>query len=60
MNGEQLIDKICQKLREKDIRTYDSNIVNELRNLTQNQLSQLVNLGDIDTWRNERINQNKS
>ncbi len=55
-NGEFIIDKICERLGEKGVRLYDSNIVSCLKNMDKYQISQLVNMGDVSDWKNERIN----
>lgn len=56
MTGADIIDKIATRLDEQDIRCYDTNIIACLRNLTAAELAQLVNLGDVIQWHNDRIN----
>ena len=54
MTGKELIEKVCERLRDEDIRLYDSNIKNKIESLTAMELNQLVSLGDIDSWVRDR------
>jgi len=54
MSGKELIEKICQKLREENILLYDSAIKQKIESLTANELSELVNLGDVSSWIRDR------
>lgn len=54
MTGEEFIHKICEKLEEEEILLYDSNIVRKLASLTGTELSELINTGDVISWKNER------
>jgi len=42
MDGEKLIDKICEILDKEDIRLYDSQIVRKLSALNKHQLDKLL------------------
>ena len=55
-NAEKMIEAIVQRLNDKNIRCYDTNIVAEIRNLTNGELNQLVSFGDVDKWIRERNN----
>lgn len=54
MTGKNLIDKICQRLKEENILLYDSAIKQKIESLTATQLSELVNLGDVTSWVRDR------
>ncbi len=51
--GKDVIERICSRLTYKDIRCYDSSIVQELRELNSDQLLQLVTLGNAVGWDND-------
>ena len=53
-DGNFIIDKICDRLREEDRRLYDANIICKLRDMNKYQIMQLVNLGDVQDWHNDR------
>ena len=42
MDGKRLIEVIVDRLDAKDIRCYDSDIINELSQMTQYELEQLI------------------
>ncbi len=54
MTGKEFIEKICNRLRDKDVRLYDSNIRNEIESMTANELNELVSLGDVALWVTQR------
>jgi hypothetical protein len=54
MTGKEFIEKVCERLRDEDVRLYDSNIKNKIESLTANELSELVSLGDIALWKTQR------
>lgn len=56
ITGEELIARIAQRLDEEDIRCYDSAIVTRIKYLTSSELNQLVSLGDVIQWHNDRVN----
>jgi hypothetical protein len=43
MDGKKLIEYICVLLDNQDKRVYDSNIIMQLRTMTQHELTTLVN-----------------
>jgi len=43
ITGKDLIEKVCQKLREENVLLYDSNIRQKIESLTSMQLNDLVN-----------------
>ena len=53
-DGEGFIEVICQRLREENILLYDSHIVQKIRTLTNGELNQIVSLGDVIDWHNDR------
>jgi len=56
VTGEMIINAICKRLAEEDIRTYDSAIVNKLRSLNYYETLQLFTFGDVQEWHNDRLN----
>lgn len=54
ITGKQVIDAICKRLDEENVRCYDSAIVAKLNSLTAPELAQLTDFGDVTKWRNER------
>ena len=59
-DGEGFIEVICQRLREENILLYDSNIMQKIRTLTNGELNQIVSLGDVINWHNDRINKERN
>jgi hypothetical protein len=56
ISGKQIIDAIARRLDEENIRCYDAAIVERLRNLSSGEIMQLIHLGDVTRWHNERLN----
>jgi hypothetical protein len=54
MNGKEFIEKICNKLREENVLLYDAHIRNKIESLTEVELRELINFGDVIKWKNER------
>ncbi len=50
INGEQLIDALCQKLKDDKKLCTDSQILILLRSLNRYEISQLITFGTIDKW----------
>lgn len=55
-DGEYIIGRIIERLKDEDTRCYDSAIVNKIRSLTHSEMTSLCMMGDVAKWRNERIN----
>ena len=55
VNGETLINILCNRLLDLNRLATDGNIVNLLRGMTITELRQAVDLGDVTEWHNERI-----
>lgn len=55
VTGKMFIDAIVKRLADKNVRCYDSAIVQRLSSLSAPQLMQLVSVGDIQQWHNDRI-----
>ena len=55
MNGQELIDIICQRLRDKGNLLTDSNIIMLLRQISKQELNQALSFGDVTKWHNERV-----
>ena len=54
-DGKGFIEVICQRLRDQDILLYDHNIRKLIETLNNGELNQIVSLGDVVSWHNERI-----
>ena len=52
--GKQVKDAIIRRLKDENIRCYDSAIVAKLVELNEYELNQLVEFGEIDRWLSER------
>jgi len=52
--GKQIKDAIVRRLKDENIRCYDSAIVAKLVELNRYELNQLVEFGEIDKWLSER------
>ena len=52
--GKQIKDAIVRRLKDENIRCYDSAIVAKLVELNRYELNQLVEFGEIDRWLSER------
>ena len=53
-NGKQIKDAIVRRLKDENIRCYDSAIVAKLVELNRYEVTQLVEFGEIDRWLSER------
>jgi hypothetical protein len=56
VTGQDFIDAITARLTDKNIRCYDTAIVQQLRELTGGEVMQIASFGDVTKWHNERIN----
>jgi hypothetical protein len=54
-NGEWVIEKICERLKFEAGLCHDENIIRVLSNMDKYQVSQLVNLGYVVDWQNEKV-----
>jgi hypothetical protein len=54
MTGKEFIEKICERLRDKDIRLYDSHIRQEIEEMRADDLKELILKGDVTLWKNQR------
>ena len=59
VTGQDIIDAIVARLTDKDVRCYDTTIVQQLRELTGGEVMQIFHFGDVTEWHNERITNNK-
>ena len=50
MDGKELIDALCDRLKDQDKLCTDSQILILLRSLGQYEVSQLVTFGTVDKW----------
>ncbi len=57
MNGNELSEKLLERLDDLKVLPYDHNLYKLLTSLTKAELSQLVNLGDVTEWHNDRIDE---
>ncbi len=57
MTGKELSEKLCERLDDLNVLPYDHNLYKLLKSLTKAELSQLVNLGDVVEWHNDRIDE---
>lgn len=55
MTGEEIINKIVDRLTEENINCYDSAILNKLSSLSSSEINQLYMLKDVLKWHNDRI-----
>ena len=55
-NGEQLIEIICRRIKDRNRLCYDSTIISELRKLTHIELNEAITFGDVGKWIRERNN----
>lgn len=56
IDGEMFIEAICNRLRDEDVRLYDSEIVKKIRALNSYEVLKIATFGDVNEWRNDRIN----
>jgi len=59
ITGEDIIERIAERLDDEGVRCYDEKILGKLRSLNSYELSQLFELGDVVRWRNDRVNRVK-
>ena len=60
LNGEEFINAVAERLKDQDIRCYDTNIVSALKELTYYDLNMLIFEGTCPKWHNEKINKLKN
>lgn len=53
--GKDLIEIICNRLRDKNILLHDGCILGQLRSMSAKELLQATTLSDVSEWHNERI-----
>ena len=56
IDGEKLINCLCDRLENEGKLCTDSKIMILLRSLDRYELNQLVTFGTVDKWERERIN----
>jgi len=56
ITGQKLIDVLCIRLEDTGTLCHDTIILRLLKELTAEQLWQIVSFGDIQKWHNERVN----
>lgn len=55
VTGEDFITIIVNRLNDKDVRCHDSEIVNQIRRMTDKEVVQALTSGDVQRWHNDRI-----
>ena len=55
INGKQLIDGLCDRLKDEGKPCTDSQIMILLRSLDRYEVNQLVIFGTVDKWKNDKI-----
>ena len=55
VDGQKLIDILCNRLLDLNQLVTAGNIVNLLQSMSITELNQAVTLGDVTEWHNERI-----
>ena len=54
-NGEELVNSIINRLDYLGKMPIYHNIINTLKELTNHELNQLINLGNVVDWHNEEL-----
>ena len=54
--GRELVQSVCDRLEDKGELLTDHNILLTIKSLTNGQLNQLIQLGNIVEWHNELVN----
>ena len=55
INGRKFIEIICQRLEDEGQLLFDSNIVMKINTLSDREINQIISLGDVVNWHNDRI-----
>jgi hypothetical protein len=53
-DGNYIIDKLAERLTEKNKLATDGNIVNLIMSMNKYEILQLATMGDVSLWVNER------
>ena len=56
ITGQDLIVIVSERLVEEGILCYDSNILKRIRELSSEELMQILSFGNAIIWHNEKIN----
>jgi hypothetical protein len=54
LNGEQLIDALCQKLKDDKKLCTDSQILILLKSLNRYEVNQIITFGTVDEWERDK------